>query len=152
VSEHPATLAFTEYAPDHLDAVIRLWRDAFEHGVGVHDPNPISLQREHFVSRVLPTHRVTLALLDAELAGFIAHCADTVTQLHVKVGLHRRGVGSALLDLAKARSSGSLWLYTFARNAVACRFYEKHGFTVLERGFEETWQLEDVKYAWSRGG
>jgi ribosomal protein S18 acetylase RimI-like enzyme len=151
VSDRPPTLGFAEYAPDHLDGVIQLWRDAFEHGVGVHDPNPLSVQREHFVSRILPTHQVTLALLGSELAGFIAHSAETVAQLHVKVGLHRQGVGSALLDLAKVRSSGSLWLYTFARNVVACRFYEKHGFTVVERGFEETWQLEDVKYAWSRG-
>jgi ribosomal protein S18 acetylase RimI-like enzyme len=51
--------------------------------------------------------------------------------------------------LAKARSSGSLWLYTFARNAIACRFYEKHGFVVAERGFEPHWRLEDVKYVWT---
>jgi ribosomal protein S18 acetylase RimI-like enzyme len=72
-----------------------------------------------------------------------------VAQLHVRPGLHGRGIGSELLALAKARSAGSLWLYAFARNVRACRFYEKHGFVVVARGFEPTWQLEDVKYHWS---
>ena len=42
-----------------------------------------------------------------------------------------------------------LSLYTFVRNVRACRFYERHGFVVVARGFEPTWQLEDVKYHWS---
>jgi ribosomal protein S18 acetylase RimI-like enzyme len=84
--------------------------------------------------------------------GFIAASEESVSQLHVRVAFHRRGIGSALLALAKAKSSGTLWLYTFARNARACRFYEKRGFTVLERGFEPHWELEDVKYGWSAVG
>lgn len=144
-------LAFAEYTPDHLDDLVRLWRGAFEHGVGIVDPNPLALQAEHFVARILPTHTVTLALLDGALFGFAAYTAETVSQLHVRVGFHGRGIGSALLDLVKARSSGTLCLYTFARNTRACRFYGRHGFRVVAQGFEEIWQLEDVEYAWARG-
>ena len=138
-----------DYDASYLDALVRLWRDAFELGVGVTDPHPLAEQRDHFLAEVLPTHRVTIALQPAGLAGFIAASPESVAQLHVKVGLHRQGIGSQLLELAKARSSGSLWLYAFARNVRACRFYEKHGFVVVARGFEPTWQLEDVKYHWS---
>ena len=81
--------------------------------------------------------------------GRSAVSPESVAQLHVQVGLHRKGIGSALLTLAKARSGGSLWLHAFARNLHACRFYEKHGFVVVAHGFEPTWQLEDVKYHWS---
>ena len=138
-----------DYEASYLDRLVRLWREAFEFGVGVIDPHPLAEQRDYFVAEVLPTHRVTLALLDERLVGFIAASPESVAQLHVQPGLHRQGIGSQLLALAKARSTGSLWLYAFARNVRACRFYEKHGFVVVARGFEPTWQLEDVKYHWS---
>ena len=138
-----------DYDTSYLDPLLRLWREAFEFGVGVTDPHSLTEQRDYFVSEVLPANRVTLALLSSRLVGFIAASPESVAQLHVQVGWHRQGIGSALLDLAKARSGGSLWLYAFARNLRACRFYEKHGFVVAARGFEPTWQLEDVKYHWS---
>ena len=138
-----------DYEAAYLDPLVRLWREAFEFGVGVTDPHPLAEQRDYFLAEVLPTHRVTLALLPAGLAGFVAASAESVSQLHVRVGLHRQGIGTRLLDLAKARSTGSLWLYAFTRNVRACRFYEKHGFVAVARGFEPTWQLEDVKYHWS---
>lgn len=138
-----------DYEPAYLDPLVRLWREAFEYGVGVVDPHPLAEQRDYFLAEVLPAHRVTLALIDRRPAGFVAASAESVAQLHVLPALHRQGIGSRLLDLAKARSGGTLWLYAFARNVRACRFYEKHGFVVVVRGFEPTWQLEDVKYHWS---
>jgi len=138
-----------EYDGSFLEPVVRLWRESFEFGVGVTDPHPLSEQLEYFVSQVLPTNRVSLAFLSSQLVGFVAASSASISQLYVRVGLHRQGIGSALLASAKAESSGSLWLYTFARNAVACRFYEKHGFIVVERGFEPERQLEDVKFSWS---
>jgi len=142
------TRQFVEYEPRFLDALVSLWREAFEFGVGIKDPNPLAEQREHFVARVLPSNRVTLALQDGRLAGFVASSAESLAQLHVRVDLHGQGIGSSLLEDAKTHSSGSLWLYAFARNLRACRFYEKRGFVAVERGFEPTWQLEDVKYLW----
>jgi ribosomal protein S18 acetylase RimI-like enzyme len=142
-------LQLVEYDASHLEALVRLWREAFEFGVGVRDPHPLSEQREYFVSQVLPVNRVTLAVLESHLVGFIAASAESVSQLHVQVGLQRKGIGSALLALSKAQSAGSLWLYAFVRNTRACRFYEKHGFVPIQRGFEPNWQLEDVKYSWS---
>jgi hypothetical protein len=128
-----------DYDTSYLDPLLRLWREAFEFGVGVTDPHSLTEQRDYFISEVLPANRVTLALLPSRLVGFIAASPESVAQLHVQVGLHRQGIGSGLLDLAKARSGGSLWLFA----------YEKHGFVVVARGFEPTWQLEDVKYHWS---
>lgn len=144
-------VALVDYEPSYLDLLIRLWREAFEFGVGVTDPHPLDEQRDYFVSQLLPAHRVTVALAATEPVGFVVASSESVAQLHVKVGLHRQGIGSRLLDLAKARSDGSLWLYAFARNLRACRFYEKHGFVAIARGFEPTWQLEDVKYRWPAG-
>jgi len=145
-------LELIEHEASYLDRLVRLWREAFEFGVGVTDPHPVADQREYFVSQIVPANRVTLALLESQLVGFIASSSESIAQLHVQVGLHRQGIGSALLALSKGRSAGSLWLYAFTRNTRACQFYEKHGFVAVERGFEPTWKLEDVKYRWAANG
>jgi len=127
-----------------------MWRTSFEAGVGIVDPHPIEQQQRYFLTQVLPAHTVRLAIADGRLAGFVAASADLVAQLHVRVDLHRRGIGSRMLAWAKAQSGGSLSLYTFARNTVARAFYEHHGFVAVAHGFEPTWQLDDVKYCWQR--
>ena len=132
--------------------LVDLWRASFEHGVGVVDPHPIEEQRQFFVEHVAARCEVSVALRCAAIVGFVASDAESISQLHVRVGCLREGIGSRLVELAKSRSSGSLWLFTFARNAVARRFYEHHGFTAIAHGFEPTWQLEDVKYRWERAG
>ena len=57
-----------------------------------------------------------------------------------------------LLDGAKQRSSGSLWLYAFARNRGARAFYERSGSVVEAEGFEPMWQLVDIRYRWTAQG
>ncbi len=84
-----------------------------------------------------------------ELVGFIAATKESITHLYVRVGHHHCGIGTQLLDWAKTQSNGKLWLYAFARNAIACAFYEKHGFKIVARGFEPNWQLADIKYEWT---
>lgn len=125
-----------------------MWRESFEFGVGVVDPHPIEDQREHFATIVVPSNAVRMALLNDQLVGFIAATKESITHLYVRVGHHHYGIGTQLLASAKAQSDGKLWLFAFARNAVARAFYEKHGFKVIARGFEPTWQLDDVKYEW----
>ena len=125
-----------------------MWRESFEFGVGVVDPHPIEEQRQWFVETVVPSNTIRMALLDDELVGFIAATRESITHLYVRVGHHHRSVGTQLLGWAKAQSGGKLWLFAFARNAVARAFYEKHGFEIIARGFEPTWQLDDIKYEW----
>ena len=85
------------------------------------------------------------------IVGFLAANAESVAQLHVRVDNIGQGIGSRLIRLAQVESSGSLWLFTFAKNLRACRFYEHHGFVAVAHGFETMWQLEDVKYQWAKG-
>src|SRR5678809_212677 len=108
-------LELVEYDASFLERLLRLWREAFEFGVGVIDPHPLSEQREYFLSRVLPQHRVTLAVRESQLVGFVAASEESVSQLHVQVGLHRQGIGSVLLASSKAQSRGELWLYAFSQ-------------------------------------
>ena len=143
-------LRIRDFDPRHTRELVELWRRSFEHGVGITDPHPLEEQQAFFESRVLPENAVRIALLDSALAGFMASSAESIAHLYVAVPLIGRGIGSRLLALAKAESSGRLWLYTFARNANARAFYERHGFADTGHGFENMWQLEDIRYVWSR--
>ena len=136
------------YRPEDLDELIPMWRESFEHGVGIVDGHPIEEQRAHFLGDVLPKYTVRVARLDGRMVGFIAASPESICQLYVRKGFHRQGIGSRMLAWAIEQSSGSLWLYTFARNAIACAFYERHGFRVTARGHEPHWKLDDVRYEW----
>ncbi|MEE8106509.1 MAG: GNAT family N-acetyltransferase [Planctomycetota bacterium] len=94
--------------------------------------------------------RVVFEEAGGTVVGFLAASAEMVAALYVHVDYHGRGIGSALLDLAKLESSGRLRLLTFQKNERAQRFYEAHGFSVIKRGFEKDWQLEDLEYEWVR--
>ena len=142
----PATL--TDFLPEHADELVPMWRESFEAGVGVKDPHPIAEQRDYLLAKVAPHHTIRLAMADGSILGFVAANRDSIAQLYVRVGCHRRGIGSRLLQWAKAQSGGSLWLHTFARNAGARAFYERHGFRIVARGFEPQWQLDDLRYEW----
>ena len=143
-------LVLGDFRMDLLDELVSMWRQSFEDGVGITDPHPVQQQRDYFLSEVLPTHSVKVALLDGRLVGFVAASSDSVAQLYVRVGHFRQGIGSQLLGWAKWQSGGSLWLFTFAQNQRARSFYEHHGFRLVAFGFEPTWQLADVRYEWAQ--
>jgi ribosomal protein S18 acetylase RimI-like enzyme len=144
----PQQIEIVTFTDDLLGELIIMWRDSFEAAVGITDWHPIEAQKAFFLTQVLPQHEVRVALLGARVVGFVAASRESVSQLYVRRGFQRSGLGTRLLDWAKAQSGGSLWLYTFARNRAACAFYERSGFVGIGRGLEEHWQLEDVKYEW----
>ena len=62
------------------------------------------------------------------------------------------GVGSRLVDLAKEQRPDGLDLWTFQSNTRARRFYERHGFTEIERTEGDNEEgAPDVHYRWMRG-
>jgi ribosomal protein S18 acetylase RimI-like enzyme len=134
-----------------LDELVVMWRASFEGGVGVKDPHPFLQQQQYFLAEVLPKNTIRIAILGQALVGFVAASNESISQLYVRIGFQRQGIGTKMLDWAKAHSSGSLWLYTFARNLGACAFYERNSFVPVAHGFEPMWQLEDVKYQWCAG-
>ena len=145
-----ASVVLSEFEPRYTDALVALWRESFEFGVGIVDPHPLHEQREHFLRKVVPEFDLRVALQDGVLVGFVAASPQSVSQLYVHVTHLGQGIGGRLLEWAKRNSDGTLWLYTFARNQRARRFYERNGFSAVASGFEPTWKLEDVRYEWRR--
>jgi ribosomal protein S18 acetylase RimI-like enzyme len=141
-------LRLKAFDPGCAKELVRMWRESFELGVGITDPHPIEEQERHLLDRVVPNHSVRVAFTAEEMVGFVAASPATISQLYVRKGFHRRGIGSRLVEWAKAQSGGSLWLYTFARNSGARAFYERHGFVAAAFGHEPDWDLDDVRYEW----
>jgi ribosomal protein S18 acetylase RimI-like enzyme len=144
-----SAIELREFQIEQTDELVAMWRSSFEFGVGIADPHPISEQREYFLSNVLPNNAVVVAMRYDRIVGFTAASAEAIAQLYVHVEHHRKGIGSLLLNWAKQNSDGNLWLHTFECNVIARNFYERYGFCIEERGFEEMWQLPDLKYSWS---
>lgn len=116
---------------------------------GVHDDADVHRwMRERLVA---PGH-VWLAVDDrGALAGLVALTPGWIEQLYVEPARTGQGIGSALVAFAKEQeATGELQLWTFAANAGARRFYERHGFVAVEHtdgsGNEE--RAPDVRYLW----
>jgi GNAT superfamily N-acetyltransferase len=148
----PATalhIHLEHFRPEHAHELVRMWRESFEHGVGIKDPHPIEEQERYLAEVVAKTNAIRVAFLEGMMVGFVAASPDSIAQCYVRKGFHRRGIGSRLVEWAKQQSRGSLWLYTFERNAIARAFYERHGFRIVARGHEPSWDLDDLRYEWT---
>jgi GNAT superfamily N-acetyltransferase len=87
------------------------------------------------------------------ILGFLNLVGDQVEQLYLKPGHYRQGIGSLLLNQAKALSPGRLRLHTFQRNVRARAFYEAHGFRITDRsdGSRNEEGEPDLLYEWVPG-
>ena len=84
-------------------------------------------------------HLVGYALLRFDSAQPLALACNTeLCTLYVQERFTRAGVGTALLEQARIMvrersGAGAMWLAVNTRNQRACRFYEKHGFSLKGR-------------------
>lgn len=108
-------------------------------------------ERRFIAERVMGRCEVLVVRRGDAPAGFLALNNDVVEHLYVRPGEQRGGIGSALLDEAKAMRPGGLHLWVFQRNEGALAFYARHGFAELKRtdgaGNEE--REPDVLLGWS---
>ena len=100
---------------------------------------------------VLTGQSVTVACVRSGIAGFSAVHGDMLEHLYVAPAAQHAGIGARLLEAAKAAHPKGLRLYVFQENTGARRFYERHGFRLVElgdgTGNEE--RVPDALYAWN---
>lgn len=74
-----------------------------------------------------------------------------VLHLYIAPDWQRRGLGSRLIEQAKAASPCGLSLFVFRRNHGARRFYERHGFraTIRREAAANEEGEPDVRYVWT---
>jgi GNAT superfamily N-acetyltransferase len=101
------------------------------------DPHTEAETRAWMRDIAFARYSVRLVEVDGEIVGFAARDGAWLMQLYVKPGWTGRGIGSKLLELILAEAATAtpiLRLHTFARNAGALRFYERHGFVAVAFG------------------
>ena len=81
---------------------------------------------------------VTLAEIGERVVGFLAivPAESRLDQLFVAPDEQGRGIGAALLTVAKGRLPGGFWLKADAANVGARRFYEREGLIVARHETE----------------
>ena len=118
-------------------------------------PRPVHTAEEDrwFVREVLIAARETWLAVedDGSVAALMTLSPGWIDQLYVRPDLWGHGIGARLVGHAKALQPSGLQLWTFESNSGARRFYERLGFTAVERtdgaGNEE--QAPDVRYLWT---
>lgn len=94
---------------------------------------------------------VTVARTPFRTHGFLAQSGEKIHALYLAPKARRKGVGSALIEAAKAQSD-RLELWCFQANASARAFYARHGFQEIEMtdGADNDEKIPDVRLEWSR--
>ncbi|WP_411092389.1 GNAT family N-acetyltransferase [Streptomyces sp. 049-1] len=84
------------------------------------------------------------------VAGVMVLEGEELSQLYLAPERRGSGLGDRFVALAKERRPAGLELWTFQVNAPAHRFYERHGFTAVERtdGARNEEREPDVRYVW----
>jgi GNAT superfamily N-acetyltransferase len=105
----------------------------------------------HIRDDILVNCRVTVAVGDGRIVGFMAEEGSEIRHLYVAAGELRAGIGSALIADAQARHA-ALELWCFAANRRARRFYETRGFAPVRftDGAGNEAKMPDVRYRWMR--
>lgn len=137
---------------EDMNAAARVHRLAFDQALpalaGLHTPEE---DRWFFRERVFAACELWGAFDGRGMAGIIAFRPDWIDQLYVVPEAQGQGVGTALLDIAKA-SFARLQLWTFQRNMRARRFYQGRGFVLLREtdGARNEEKEPDALYLWTR--
>lgn len=98
----------------------------------------------------LATDEVWVAESDDEVVGYARLTATWLDDLYVVPEHAGQGIGSALLDVAKARRPDGFCLWVFEMNEPARAFYARHGLVELERtdGAANEEKSPDIRMAW----
>jgi ribosomal protein S18 acetylase RimI-like enzyme len=110
--------------------------------------------REWVRERLIPAARTTVALVQGRVVGLLAVSQDAefgwIDQLYVLPGWVGRGIGTRLLDLARAELTPPVRLYTFQCNQLARGFYERRGFRAIAfgDGSANEERCPDILYEW----
>ena len=148
-----AGLGVRKMGPQELESVVDLWWQSHEASTSWLRPDQkfsADESKSFFRTVVAEACELWVAEADGELLGMLALDGDQLDRLYVSPPAQGRGVGSALLEQAKALSADGLRLVTLQRNVRACRFYERRGFVAYEFGRSALPEDEpDVWYRWS---
>jgi putative acetyltransferase len=106
---------------------------------------------EYFKS-LIENGTLFIALYDKKIAGFIDAPPGWINHLYIDKNFQNKGIGKHLVTFAKSHSTDNMYLWVFEENTEAIRFYEREGFTLVEKRdidiADNEEKLPDRKYSW----
>ena len=141
--------ATTDDAAPIADVWLKSWRATFDFEPAHADEDVRRWVREELLVEA-ESWVATDPAEDSRVIAVVSLSDTMVEQLYVRPDWIGRGVGRALLDLAKRERPAGLELYCFAANARARRFYERNAFEAIAFG-DGSGNMErqpDVLYRW----
>jgi ribosomal protein S18 acetylase RimI-like enzyme len=137
-----------KYQPNYAKQTVEMWRNSKEAALGQKEIHSFDSHVDFLNQILAKQYQVDLVLMDEMVVGMIAYNGGEISQLYIHIDFQGYGIGQTLLARAKEQSAGRLILYTFEVNKKAQRFYEKHGFIIIGRGYENEEDLPDILYEW----
>jgi ribosomal protein S18 acetylase RimI-like enzyme len=143
------TVRLRPAGPDDAATVAEIWRTGWREAHIGRVPAALVAARttESFCRRAIESvPKTTVAMVGAELAGFVMVAGDEVEQLYLAARHRGAGVADALLRHAEGRikvaGHRTAWLAVVAGNGRARRFYERMGW-IDEGRFEHLAPADD---------
>lgn len=115
------------------------------------DLHTVEEDRVFVRDHVLRDYRVTVAVRDGAIVGFMAELEGWIEHLYIDAAQLRSGVGSVLIEDAQSRNE-DLQLWCFANNLRGRAFYERMGFEAVKftDGAANEAKAPDILYRWER--
>jgi GNAT superfamily N-acetyltransferase len=137
--------------PADAFAITQVWLTAFRETYAFPPAHGDAEVLEWVRSGLLPATETWVAETGGEVVGFMALRGESIEQLYLRQLWTGHGIGSRFVAVAKERAPARLELWTFQANAGARRFYERHGFAVVELtdGAANEEGQPDVRYVWT---
>lgn len=137
-----------EFEPIYAEETVRMWRQSKERSIAQKEMHSFE-DHVFFLNNILnKDNKIYIAIDNNKVVGMIAFNENEINQLYIHNDYQGKGLGRKFLELSKANSKGILTLFTFEVNHNAQRFYEKNGFRIIGRGYENEENLDDIKYEW----
>jgi ribosomal protein S18 acetylase RimI-like enzyme len=139
--------ADTKDIPDVAAVFIASQADALPYVAKLHTPE----ETFRFIAdNVFVTCEVWVATEGGRVIGMMAINRSHIDHLYLQPGYYRQGIGTMLLNHAKALRPAGLTLYAFEANVRACTFYRNHGFHEKERGdgSDNEARMPDILFQW----
>lgn len=134
---------------DDFSELTEIWLDA---SLKAHDFIPASYWQSHKLAMqhsYLPIAEVYLAENTGTILGFIALMQDKIAALFVSPQKQGQGVGTLLINYAKAMRS-ELELGVYQQNQNSVRFYQSVGFKIIKEMTDVETNTQELLMRWEK--
>jgi putative acetyltransferase len=109
------------------DAIVDIWYEASLVAHSFLSDEFLAAERSQIISMWLPNSVTTVFEEGGSVVGFLSLVGNEVGGIFVRPSHHGRGIGRALMDVARTRCK-YLEVEVFEENSIGRRFYELYGF------------------------